>query len=178
MRKSNKALLMLAASLMAAGVAGVSCSKDLLTNRSGFQFTARLSKVGTKTDYSGQGTVDGNGNLTNERIDWRNNDLIRIYSPKAEASSGSETPTHIADYQVVSHSEESATSLTSVAKVAPMSGDGLCSTEAERYDFYAAYPSPSTVGMWMLQRSAILTVFSSASGHCGNNAAISSGDLK
>ena len=147
MRKSNKALLMLAASLMAAGVAGVSCSKDLLTNRSGFQFTARLSKVGTKTDYSGQGTVDGNGNLTNERINWRDNDLIRIYSPQAVASSGSETPTHIADYQVVSHSEESETSLTSVAKVAPMYGDGLCSTEEERYDFYAAYPSPSTGGM-------------------------------
>ena len=147
MRKSNKALLLLVATMMAAGIAGVSCSKDLLTSRKGFQFTARLSKTGTKTDYSGQGTVDGNGNLTNERINWRDGDLIRIYSPQAEASSGSDTPTHIADYQVTSHSEAGATSLTSEAKVAPVSGDGLCSTEAERYDFYAVYPSPSTGGM-------------------------------
>ncbi len=147
MRKSNKALLLLAAAMLSAGIAGVSCSKDLLTSRKGFQFTAKLSKAGTKTDYSGQGTVDGNGNLTNERINWRDGDLIRIYSPQAEASSGSETSTHIADYQVVSHSEASATSLTSEARVSPTSGDGLCSTEAERYDFYAVYPSPSTGGM-------------------------------
>lgn len=119
----------------------VACNKDV-PDRGGIRFTASLSKVDTKTAYSGEGETDSQGHLTYERINWKNGDLISIYSP--QAAHPYDPDMHIADYYVDSHSDEN---LTSSAKIFPYNGNGLWTTDAETYDFRAAYPSPSTSGM-------------------------------
>ena len=42
----------------------------------------------TRTEYSGEGDTDSNGLLTWERIDWKNGDLIRIWSDAAKTPAG------------------------------------------------------------------------------------------
>ena len=140
---------MLAAGLLAAAIAGVACTKNLLQGRGEFRFTISASKTGTKTSYSGQGTTQGDI-LTNERIDWTFGDLIRVYSP--EAALPDDETVHFADYSVVEHPDypgglDGSDRLKSYAGLAAYSGSSLFNTSAATYHFFAAYPSPVTSGM-------------------------------
>lgn len=141
MRLQKHHHLVLAAALLAASLAGTSCSKDSISGRSVFRFAAGTSRMGTKTSYSGEGTVSG-GRLVQERIDWMDTDLIRIYSP--EAILAGDDATHYADYDIVD--PRKLDDVTSRAKITP-AGAALEKGEDGVYHFYASYPSPATTGM-------------------------------
>ena len=140
---------LLAAGLFATCVAVAACSKVFPLIHGEFRFTASVSKVNTKTSYSGEGASQG-GVLTNERIDWTFGDFIRIYSP--EAAIPEDENVHFADYRVIEHPSfpggiDSANPLVSYARIESASGQGLFNTSEQTYQFYAVYPSPATSGM-------------------------------
>lgn len=150
MNVRQKTLLLLAgaALLLAVGVAGVSCTKGPGFFRPGrsIRFVASMGAGGTRTIYSGEGTTGTDGLLTRERIDWKDGDLIRIYSPQAAQSNGS---THYADYAVQSHETVGTpgAELTSRATVAVATGSSdLCWADDSEHAFFALYPSPATDG--------------------------------
>lgn len=92
---------------------------------------------GTKAAYSG----DVTSNV--ERIDWEDEDLIRIYC--AEASKPD--PSKFADYKI---SNVTTNGSISEAKIAEKDGnDGLCWGETKAHNFYAVYPSPATSSPWV-----------------------------
>ena len=93
---------------------------------------------GTKAAYSGVVTSNV------ERIDWEENDLIRIYC--AEASEP--TPNKYADYRVKSGSVTTSGSISN-ATIEKNGTDELCWGTNEPHNFYAVYPSPATSGSWV-----------------------------
>ena len=146
-------LLAGAMALLVAGMAGVSCTKGGSLNlllRKSVRFSASMNTSGTRTAYSGEGTTGTDGLLVKERIDWKDGDLLRVYSPQAAQSDGS---THFADYAVQSHETigTPGAQLTSRATVAVVEGTSeLYWEESEsgnvNHDFFAVYPSPTTPG--------------------------------
>ena len=146
-------LLVGAVCLLMAGFAGVSCTKGGSLNlylRKSVRFSASMSTSGTRTVYSGEGTTDAQGLLTRERIDWKDGDILRVFSPQAAQSDGS---THHADYAVQSHETigTPGAQLTSRATVAVVDGTSELYWEESPsrdmvHDFFALYPSPATQG--------------------------------
>ena len=139
---TNLYLLAAAALAVAAGAAGVSCTRGGVFRTDGaIRFSANLPAGVTRTSYSGEGTP-GTGGLSRERIDWVNGDLIRVYSPEASRPGGT---IHWEDYRVTGHETPSDDNLTSRATVAAVNSN-LQWGEGD-HTFYAVYPSPSTTGM-------------------------------
>ena len=93
------------------------------------------SSLDTKAAYAGNTTKPGE----KERIDWEENDLIRIY-----CSQVSEPETHFADYKVTGNPTSSGA--LSKAHIEGTGGVGLRWGEGE-HTFYAVYPSPASNGI-------------------------------
>ena len=92
---------------------------------------------GTKTAYSG--VVSGG----KERIDWVENDVIRIYSDKSKHRYNEDQ--YWADYVIKNPRVNSSDNSQSLADIDNVPGDGtgngLVWNEAGTYHFYALYPS-------------------------------------
>lgn len=118
----------------------VSCTKSNLSNRSSVRFTIGLASDGTRTLYSGEGTVT-DGKLVKERIDWVVNDQVRVYSPEAMQTDWA----HYAEYKVTSHTHTPHGALMDHAEVAAMDADGkgLTWEAGTTNHFYGMYPSPA-----------------------------------
>ena len=147
-KRKEQSLLAGAMALLAAGIVGISCTKGSPESvvRSGIRFVANMSTSGTRTSYSGDGERDAHDRLVRERIDWKDGDLIRVYSPQAAQSDGS---THYADYTVDGHETVGTpgAQLTSRATVVVSEGTSdLYWTGESEHTFYAVYPSPNTSG--------------------------------
>ncbi len=95
--------------------------------------------IGTRTSYSGSDFTGGAA--TYERIDWVENDRIRIQSPQARTAAGAE----YADYKVVGSTANGKYSNAELAQLTETS-NGLEWASGLNY-FYALYPAPSTDGL-------------------------------
>ncbi len=91
----------------------------------------------TKTAYSNEYTE---GSTKYDRIDWVENDLIRVSSYEASTSGGQ----NYADYKVTA--VEASSKRISKATVAAVEGNGLEWDHSGSNTFYAWYPSPRTSG--------------------------------
>lgn len=92
----------------------------------------------TRTEYSGEGNRDSNGLLTWERIDWKNGDLIRIWSDAAKTPAGDV----YSDYKVSSVKEKSGDPTRSQASVENAKPNGLTWDGVESAcGFWAVYPA-------------------------------------
>lgn len=146
-----------------------SCTKDPGTGvsdpSSGISFTASAASEAedTKTTYTGDGTFSSEGNLTKERIDWVDGDMIRIVSAQAQVLDKSVTPWllryssdnpqySLADYTVATHKKE--TDVISRATIAPVGGNGL-QWGTGNHTFYAMYPSSETSGYSAAEKAKI-----------------------
>ena len=135
--------------LLAAGtflLAG--CQKGLFDgDKSSVRFTAVSSEVGTKTAYSNDvTTVDGK---KYERIDWKKDDKIRIWSDVAVHRYNEDQ--HWADYIITAdgtpHGRYSSASLAeqNMNNVpGDGTGNGLVWDAAGDYCFFALYPAPAS----------------------------------
>lgn len=92
----------------------------------------------TRTEYSGEGNKDSNGLLTWERIDWKNGDLIRIWSDAAKTPAGGV----YSDYKVSSVHVKSGDLTRSQASVENANLNGLTWDGVENAcGFWAVYPA-------------------------------------
>lgn len=121
--------------LLAAGILSLAgCQKTGTTGTAAGDNTIRFgasSVAGTKTAYSGE--------ITNnvERIDWVENDVLRIYSDKAAYRYNDAQ--FYSDYKVTS---ATASNEKSTAEVTPATGNGLVwGDEPDTYTFWGVYPA-------------------------------------
>ena len=142
MKKNVIIVLLAAGAILLAG-----CQKGLFDrDKSSVRFTAVSSEVGTKTAYSGDVTTQGNKKY--ERIDWKANDVIRIWSDNAVHRY---THQHWSDYIVTAdgtpHGRYSSASLAE-ANMNNVPGDGtgngLVWLKHGDYQFFALYPAPAS----------------------------------
>lgn len=134
--------LYLIAAVLLAGAALVSqgCDTNIIGLNSGSKvvFSATAAAPATKTAYSGE-IVNGY-----ERIDWKGNDKIRIYSPEATVGTGSNV--HWADYAVIGSSIEDFGNKSEASLQNLPGANGLVWDYTHQTNtFYAVYPS-SRVG--------------------------------
>lgn len=144
MKKNVIIVLLAAGAFLLAG-----CQKGLFDgDKSSVRFTAvSYSEVGTKTAYSNDvTTVDGK---KYERIDWKKNDVIRIWSDVAVHRYNEDQ--HWADYIITAdgtpHGRYSSASLAEMNfnnVPGDGTGNGLVWSEAGDYSFFALYPAPSS----------------------------------
>ena len=133
MLMKGKHILLLLAAAGALSLAG--CQKTGLNgegSKDGAIRFAANAAPGTKTEYSG--VVDNKI----ERINWLENDVIRIYSDNSVHRY--QTSQHYADYSVTSATPDGRNSR---AEITPVGGNGLVWGEKGDYTFYAIYP-PTT----------------------------------
>ena len=105
-------------------------------------FTAATSYKnlpGTKTSYSGDGEFSGT-TLTYERIDWVNNDKIRITTTDGNSSATS-------DYVVSSFSTNTDRKKSDAVVGVASGSQELTWLSDDEHTFYAMYPSPATDGV-------------------------------
>ena len=128
MKKARILFLLLAGVLLLAG-----CQKEgRIGGKDAIRFSAE-SNPGTKTVYAGEGA---NGR---ERINWRENDEIRIFSDKSEHRY--HEGQHWADYIITSVSNSGSVSKGKIDNVpGDGTGNGLIWKEAGDYKFFAIYP--------------------------------------
>ena len=128
MKKARILFLLLAGVLLLAG-----CQKEgRIGGKDAIRFSAE-SNPGTKTVYAGEGA---NGR---ERINWRENDEIRIFSDKSEHRY--HEGQHWADYIITSVSNSGSVSKGKIDNVpGDGTGNGLVWKEAGDYKFFAIYP--------------------------------------
>lgn len=110
-----------------------SCTKELDDYSREIRFSARseVSRI-TKTCYSGVVNTS-----SEERIDWENTDLIRIFSDQVSAPAE-----HCSDYSITLASNSDK---YSYATANPVSEHGLQWGDGS-HTFYGLYPAPSTSG--------------------------------
>lgn len=102
--------------------------------------TSYVNGTTTRTSYSGWMSSGGF-----ERIDWVQDDRIRVASPQATDSA--DPGKNYSDYSVTEkNTGAGADEVKSFATIAPLSGDGLAWGHGE-HTFYSVYPSPVTTGM-------------------------------
>lgn len=89
----------------------------------------------TKTAYAGETATEGG--KTYERIDWKPNDVIRIYSDKATDRYA--TSQKWSDYTVTG-----ATAAGRYSKATITNANGLIWSDAGEYKFWGVYPAPAT----------------------------------
>lgn len=147
--KGPSKLWRLLAALSVAGLAGLSCTKEIGRPGGGIQFSAHVGGTSTRTSYSGEGTSSG-GHLTKERIDWTDGDLMTVYSPQAVMLDGT---THVSDYRVKSHVKLTG-NLISRATVDPADKNGLQWGSGD-HTFYAMYPSAATSGFTTAEKEKV-----------------------
>ena len=139
-RKTICRLLLAAGTIAGAFVTETSCTKVGFREGGTIRFSASNSAARTRTSYSKEGRTGSDGLLNLERIDWKEGDLITIYSPQAVMADGTDP---VCDYRVDSH-ETLSGNLTSRATVNPsVAGAGLGWGSGTHY-FYAVYPSAET----------------------------------
>jgi len=121
--------------LLAAGILSLAgCQKTGTTGTAAGDNTIRFGAstvAGTKTAYSDE--------ITNnvERIDWVENDVLRIYSDKAAYRY--DDGQFYSDYKVTS---ATASNEKSTAEITPATGNGLVwGDEPNTYTFWGVYPS-------------------------------------
>ncbi len=139
MRKIHTIVLLIAGSVLLAG-----CQKTgPFGGESAIRFKA-VSNVGTKTAYSGAETEESGHKY--ERIDWKQGDLIRVWSNVAVHRYNQNQ--HWSDYIVTA--DGIADNRTSTASLAAQNlnnvpgngtGNGLVWDAAGDYTFYGLYPS-------------------------------------
>ena len=148
MKAFSKTLLLLAGmSLLLAG-----CQKEghYDDDKGLIRFSA-ATRPGTKTVYSGVDVTEGT--VTYERIDWKENDRIRIWSPEA---TDRYDLNHAADYKVVQVTPDGRRSTAKIVNASteypvdpgvpdPSAGEndnvnGLVWGDADTYTFYGTYP--------------------------------------
>lgn len=140
----NKSLLWL---VLPAALAVVSCTKSGPAFSEGIRFSLGLAEDGTRTVYTGDGEfstythagVPDAQLLTKERIDWKVNDLVTVYSPEALTMDWG----HYVDYKVTSHTHTPHGDLMDHAEVVATdaSGKGLTWEAGTTNHFYGMYPS-------------------------------------
>ena len=143
MRKRDTIVLLMAGIVLLAG-----CQKTgPFGGKSAVSFTA-VSKVGTKTAYSGVETEEGSRKY--ERIDWKQGDLIRVWSDVAVHRYNKEQ--HWSDYIVTA--DGIANKRISTASLAAQNlnnvpgdgtGNGLVWGPIGSYTFHAVYPAQEIV---------------------------------
>ena len=126
------------------------CKKDGFGSGSGrvIRFGASLnSTVQTRAAYSGEGELS-DGALTWERIEWNENDKIRIASNLAYIQDGGDgglqPGLHYADYSIGAISNNGKISTTNLAPLTDKS-NGLVwddDSQGSNYAFYAVTPCP------------------------------------
>lgn len=143
MKKNVIIVLLAAGAFLLAG-----CQKGLLDgDKSSVRFSAVSSEVGTKTAYSGN--VEQDGTKYFERIDWKRNDLIRIWSDKAvhRYIEGQKWADYIVTADGIPHGRYSSASLAE-ANFNNVPGDGtgngLVWGDKGWYQFFAMYPAPAS----------------------------------
>ncbi len=143
MKKNVIIVLLVAGAVLLAG-----CQKGLFDgDKSSVRFTAVSSEVGTKTAYSGDvTTVDGK---KYERINWKKNDVIRIWSDVAVHRYNEDQ--HWSDYIITAdgtpHGRYSSASLAEMNMnnvPGDGTGNGLVWDAAGDYQFFAKYPAPES----------------------------------
>ena len=128
--------------LMALGAIILSgCQNEELMDNVGqpVKFTAASgydNGIATRTAYSSEYFGDS---PMYERIDWVQNDLIRIYSPQAQTAAGE----FYSDYKVT---DVTPNGRYSEAEVIQLTGNGLEWASGEN-TFYALYPAPARPGL-------------------------------
>lgn len=130
---------------------GQSCTKSEDEGAESVRFSmSSPSDDATRTEYSGEGTVV-DGNLVKERINWKINDLVTVYSPEATLEDGA---THTADYKVGSSVSvpDDLTSRATSLTTTDGGGRGLLWAYGTNH-FYAMYPSKATSGFTSDERS-------------------------
>ena len=120
-----------------------SCTKFGFREGGSIRFSASNSAARTRTSYSKEGRTGSDGLLNLERIDWKDGDLITIYSPQAVMADGTDP---VCDYRVDSH-ETLSGNLTSRAKVSPNAADRMLVWGTGTHYFYAVYPSAATASL-------------------------------
>ena len=141
----KKTLIFITALALTALTLVTSCQKDspeyrILTGEK-VRFSIGSAGAGTKAVYSGEGNDDDPTKMTIERIDWEENDRIRIYCAAA-----SEPVTKYADYAVTKAGTPNATNPEiSETDIEAVGGAGLVWGEGEHI-FYGVYPSPEEEG--------------------------------
>lgn len=143
MRKRDTIVLLMAGIVLLAG-----CQKTgPFGGKSAVSFTA-VSDVGTKTAYSGAETEEGGRKY--ERIDWRQGDLIRVWSDVATHRYNQNQ--HWSDYIVTA--DGIANKRISTASLAAQNlnnvpgdgtGNGLVWGPVGKYTFHAVYPAQEIV---------------------------------
>ena len=115
-----------------------SCQKEFKYKHAGdeVRFAIGSGSAETKAVYSGK----TNGDKSIERIDWEENDLIRIYSAQVSAPTDK-----FADYAVTSVDIPESGSVISTADIAAYGGEGL-HWGTGTHTFYGVYPSPKEEG--------------------------------
>lgn len=149
MKAFSKTLLLLAGmSLLLAG-----CQKEgRYDDDKGLIRFSAATRPGTKTVYSGVDVTEGT--VTYERIDWKENDRIRIWSPEA---TDRYDLNHAADYKVVQVTPDGRRSTAKIVNASteypedpgvpvPSAGEndnvnGLLWGAAGSYTFYGVYPA-------------------------------------
>lgn len=131
--KTNKTFLPAAVLLGIMFLAG-GCNDLKLKGRQ-VTFTTVAGEVGTKTAYGDN--YPESGTTTWQYIDWVTGDHIQIVSNNAANQAGR----HSADYRISELLGRSGHQ--SMANVEP-TPNGLTWGEAQKYDFYAVYPTPGT----------------------------------
>ena len=125
-------IIFLLCSGMLLSLAGCQEKPDIKKGKA-VEFAAIAGKPTTRTAYSGEGTVTA-GYLSWERIDWVEDDQIRIWSDKATGISGHSAT--FAIYGVEEQGDESHASITGV--------EGDCLWYAEEggaHKFWSIYPA-------------------------------------
>ena len=133
-------LLLAAGTIAGAFVTEPSCTKQGLREGDAIHFSASNSAARTRTSYSKEGSTGSDGLLYLERIDWKEGDLITIYSPQAVMADGTDP---VCDYRVDSH-ETLSGNLMSRATVNPSVAGGGLGWGSGTHNFYAVYPSAET----------------------------------
>ena len=102
----------------------------------------------TRTEYSGHDTEETFSGQTKryERIDWVENDRIRIYSPEARTIPvGSEAASAHADYKIVSAQANGRYSYGTIANLDNQTNGLQWASGTNR--FFAIYPAPNSPGL-------------------------------
>ena len=133
-------LLLAAGTIAGAFVTEPSCTKQGLREGDAIHFSASNSAARTRTSYSKEGSTGSDGLLYLERIDWKEGDLITIYSPQAVMADETDP---VCDYRVDSH-ETLSGNLMSRATVNPSVAGGGLGWGSGTHNFYAVYPSAET----------------------------------
>lgn len=118
--------------LLLAGLTLAGCQKgDSIKYGNPVRFTASSELASTRTAYSGA----VNGGI--ERIDWKEGELLRIWSDNAVVR---DSDAKYSDYQIVSP-QGSGTATTSTATLSNQPGkNGLVYTDATTYKFWGVSP--------------------------------------